>query len=126
MDFDRLLFAAAFAATMLLSANARAEDRKFTGTWDGFAGVPVYSKLVFHDDGQLTYCNVQNCRNVSCFKMAYKGSLDTKFSYADDLRSWKFEWTDPNRILGEFTNLEGETAFAWYTPEYGPLESLGN
>ena len=43
---------------------------------------------------------------------------------SDELRSWKFEWVDKDRLLGEFTNNEGETAFAWYGPEDTPLESL--
>tara|TARA_Y100000780_G_scaffold112058_1_gene101233 strand:- start:37 stop:444 length:408 start_codon:yes stop_codon:yes gene_type:complete len=112
-------------STALAAAGDRKTDRRFVGTWDGFAGVPIYTKLVFDDAaGKLTYCNVQSCRNVNCFDMAYTGSLQSKFAYSDELRSWKFEWVDKDRLLGEFTNNEGETAFAWYGPEDTPLESL--
>ncbi|MAY61242.1 MAG: hypothetical protein CML29_03445 [Rhizobiales bacterium] len=121
------LLTAAFAigCAGMAAAGDRKTDRRFVGTWDGFTGVPIYTKLVFDDAGRkLTYCNVQSCRNVNCFDMAYTGSLQSKFAYKDELRSWKFEWIDENRLLGEFTNNEGETAFAWYAPEDTPLESL--
>ena len=121
------LLTAAFAIGCdgIAAAGHRKTDRRFVGTWDGFTGVPIYTKLVFDDaEKKLTYCNVQSCRNVNCFDMAYTGSLESKFAYKDELRSWKFEWVDENRLLGEFTNNEGETAFAWYGPEDTPLESL--
>ena len=120
-----LTTAFAIGAAGMASAGDRKTDRRFVGTWDGFAGVPIYTKLVFDDAARkLTYCNVQSCRNVNCFDMAYTGSLQSKFAYSDELRSWKFEWVDKDRLLGEFTNNEGETAFAWYGPEDTPLESL--
>ncbi len=123
--FTLLTTALVLGAAGMASAGDRKTDRRFVGTWDGFAGVPIYTKLVFDDAAKkLTYCNVQSCRNVNCFDMQYTGSLQSKFTYKDELRSWKFEWVDKDRLLGEFTNNEGETAFAWYSPEDTPLESL--
>lgn len=111
-----LALAIACCATVT-GAPAFAEDRKYVGTWDGFSGVPIYSKLVLHADDRLTYCRVQSCRMLECSEMAYSGDLDGEFSFSDDLRSWHFEWTGDQQISGEMTTKAGDVSFAYFAPE---------
>lgn len=104
-------------AMIAASSTTFAKDLKYVGVWEGLGGVPIYTKLVFGADDVLTYCSVQSCRQVSCWKMRYRGDLMGKFSYADDLRSFEFEWTDDQKIKATLTNSEGGQAAAIYEPE---------
>lgn len=109
---------AAFALALALPAAAFAQDVKFVGTWQGFSQ-PVYTKLVFHDDGSLTYCSVQNCRAIHCDKKEFSGSLGQSFLFSDELREWSFEWTKPDEIEALLSIRGGGMGFAVYSPE-GP------
>ena len=111
------LAVAVFLAAMMAPAAAGAQDVKYVGVWEGVGGIPIYTKLMFGADEGLTYCSVQNCRQVSCWEMDYRGDIAGKFSYADDLRSWEFEWTGESEIQATLTNAEGGQAVAVYEPE---------
>ena len=108
----------AFALALALPNAAAAQDVKFVGTWEGFSQ-PVYTKLVFHGDGSLTYCSVQNCRAIQCDKRDYSGSIGQSIAFADELREWSFEWTKPDEIEALMSVRDGGMGFAVYTPE-GP------
>lgn len=116
MKFRSALMAFSFACG--IHAPAIAQDVKFVGTWEGFSQ-PIYSKLVFHDDGSLTYCSVQNCRAIQCEKKVFSGAIQDSFAFSDTLREWTFEWTSPEEIQALMSVKDGGMAFAVYAPE-GP------
>lgn len=112
------------AALIILSPErSRAEETKLVGTWIGF-DFPLYTKLVLSDDGWLTYCAVSSCRNVQCFDMAYAGSLDSTFTYSDELRSWRFQRLSPQKVKGYVTTISGTAAEVVYEIETPPASSL--
>lgn len=108
----------AFAVAFGTHAPAAAQDVKFVGTWEGFSQ-PIYTKLVFHEDGSLTYCSVQNCRAIQCEKKSFSGSIEDSFTFSDGLREWTFERTRPDEFEALMSVRDGGMAFAVYAPE-GP------
>ena len=106
----------AVAASLSLSTAVIADD-KFVGVWEGPYATPVYTKLVFHDDQSLTYCDVMSCRQVNCFKMNVSGSLNSEFFYEDDTGKWTFAWLNDEEIEASFTNAEGDVSTSYYEPE---------
>lgn len=100
-----------------LASPAIAKDEKFVGVWEGNFATPLYTKLVFHKDKSLTYCDVMSCRQINCMKMDFTGSPDGKMSYRDDGGSWEFERISDEEIEGKYTNPEGDVALAIYEPE---------
>jgi len=100
-----------------VAGTAIAEDTKFVGVWEGPFNTPIYTKLVFHDDQSLTYCDVMSCRQINCMKMDFEGSLSSRFSYVDLSGKWEFERLSEDEIEGRFTNQEGDVSVSFYEPE---------
>ena len=102
--------------TALTATSSFAGDLKLVGTWEGFAA-PVYTKLVFREDGGLTYCSVASCRDVSCYDMPFEGSLDGVFTYSDNLRSWTFQRVSEDVVQAQMSTASGTSAIARYERE---------
>lgn len=116
-----MTFGRALAAVVLAfgwQSQVAAQDVKYVGTWEGFSQ-PIYTKLVFHDDGGLTYCAVQNCRAIQCARRTFSGDIRKSFAFSDGLRDWSFDWTGPGEIDALMSVRDGGLAFAVYVPE-GP------
>lgn len=94
-----------------------AKEPKFVATWEGPYATPIYTKIVFHKDKSLTYCEVSSCRDVNCGKMSYAGSLQSKFTYEDNLGRYEFEWTGDEEITAKYINPLGDISSAVYEPE---------
>lgn len=101
---------------LLTAGQALADDQKFVGTWHGISAA-LYTKLVIHDDKNITYCYVQSCRQQACWEWTIEGSTNADFSYQNELGRWEFSRADADTIEGEFTNAGGETSMALYGPE---------
>ncbi|MFK7856373.1 MAG: hypothetical protein AB8B79_19815 [Granulosicoccus sp.] len=112
----KYLLAAVFI-TCSSSAEVLAKDLKFVGVWEGPYDTPIYTKLVFHEDQSLTYCEVSSCHNINCMKMDYDGALDATFTYIDWSGNWKFERISDDEIEGTFTNQQGDVSLSIYEPE---------
>ena len=104
-------------ATAIMSVPAIAKDKKFVGVWEGKFGTPIYTKLVFHKDKSLTYCDVSSCQYVNCMKMDFKGSLGTKFSYKDGTGKYEFKRVSEEEIEATYENTTGDISTALYEPE---------
>lgn len=105
------------ALVAVCAVPAAAKDEKFVGVWEGKFDTPLYTKLVFHEDQSLTYCDVMSCRQINCIKMDFVGSPDKKMSYRDETGEWEFVRISAEEIEGTYTNPEGDVALAIYEPE---------
>lgn len=102
---------------IFFSSSVFAGDAKFVGTWEGIPGHDLYTKLILHEDSSVTYCDVQSCRQINCWKMDYQGSTDGKFSYQNLSGTWEFERLNEEEISGKYTNPEGGGAVVLYEPQ---------
>ncbi len=104
-------------ATAFMAFPAAAKDKKFVGVWEGNFGTPIYTKIVFHKDQSLTYCDVSSCQYVNCMKMDFTGSLKDKFSYEDATGKYEFSRISEEEIEAKFINVTGDVSTALYEPE---------
>ena len=109
----------AFALSVLSVAPAAAteETLKFVGTWEGISGRPIFTKLVFHPDETTTYCYVQNCRQMNCWKMEFEETASAVLRHSSVAGDWEFTRLSDDEIHGKFTNAAGEVSHAVYLPE---------
>jgi hypothetical protein len=112
MKIAHLIFLAPFFAQSVL-----AKDLKFVGVWEGNFGTPIYTKLVFHQDETLTYCEVSSCHYVNCKKLPYSGSLAEKFFYRDSSGTYEFHRISDDEIEARFEHIAGDVSIAYYEPE---------
>ncbi len=110
-------FIALLIMPIVMLSPAMAKDAKFVGVWEGPHNTPVYTKLVFHKDESLTYCEVSSCRYVNCRKISVSGSLDSKFTYKDSTGAWAFNRISEEEIEATFVNAGGGVSTAIYEPE---------
>lgn len=101
----------------IVTQTAVAKEAKFVGVWEGNYGTPIYTKLVFHEDSSLTYCDVSSCQYVNCKKMEYSGSLADVFSYEDSTGKYEFQRISDEEIEATFEHVSGDISTALYEPE---------
>ena len=109
--------AMALVALIATVGTVSAEGRKFVGTWHGISNAIVYTKIVVHDEKNITYCYVQSCRQQACWDWTIEGSTNGAFAYENVSGRWEFKRIDADSIEGAFTNAAGETSLAFYDPE---------
>lgn len=114
MRFPRIIL---LLAATIISMPAMAKDAKFVGVWEGNFGTPIYTKLVFHEDKTLTYCEVSSCHYVNCKTMEYSGSLLDKFTYEDSTGKYEFQRISKEEIEAKFVHSAGDVSLAYYEPE---------